>query len=256
MDPFLEWHWEDVHHRLIQYACDTLQPHLPDELWARVEERVFIESDSERMRRLIPDVHVSRVYPRPESQPAVLKEGGLAVAEPVVFELHDLEITEGYIKILDRAGGKVVTVIEFLSPTNKSGGAGQTKYLEKQAEVLCSDASLVEIDLVRTGQRVLALPHYEIPNEHRGDYLGCISPGWKRNRRELYPMPLRQRLPILPVPLRQQESRVNLDLQGLVDQAYTSGRNDRLDYGAELEPPLSAEDAAWADALLKAAGKR
>ena len=256
MDPFLERHWEDVHHRLIQYACDALQPHLPDELWARVEERVFVESDSERISHIIPDVHVSRVYPPPKSQPAELKEGGAAVAEPVVFDLHDLEITEGYIKILDRAGGKVVTVIEFLSPTNKRGGTGQTKYLEKQAEVLHSDASLVEIDLVRAGQRVLALPHYEIPIAHRGDYLACISPGWKRNRRELYPMPLRQRLPVLPVPLRQQESPVNLDLQALVDQTYTTGRYDRLDYVAELDTPLSAADAAWAEALLKTAGKR
>ena len=172
MDPFLERHWEDVHHRLIQYACDTLQPRLPNELWARVEERVFVQSDSGRQRHIVPD------------------------------------------------------------------------------------ASLVEIDLARAGQRALALPDYEIPIERRGDYLACISPGWKRNRRELYPMPLRQRLPVLPIPLRPEEPPVTLDLQALVDQAYTTGRYDRLDYETELDPPLPTEDAAWAEALLKAAGKR
>jgi hypothetical protein len=122
-------------------------------------------------------------------------------------------------------------------------------------EVLRPGASLVGIDLVRAGQRVLALPRHEIPLEHRGDYLACISPGWKRNRRELYPMPLRQRLPILPIPLRRNESPVYLDLQGLVDQAYLTGRYDRLDYGAELNPPLSTDDAVWAEALLKVASK-
>jgi hypothetical protein len=100
---------------------------------------------------------------------------------------------------------------------------------------------------------VLALPRHEIPLEHRSDYLACISPGWKRNRRELYPIPLRQRLPIS---LRRNEPPVYLDLQGLVDHAYGTGRYDRLEYGAELNPPLSADDAVWAESLLKAAGKR
>jgi hypothetical protein len=253
MDPFLEKDWEDVHQTLIIYARDAIQPHLPEDLRARAEQRVFVESDVERVRHIVPDVHVS-VYPPPKSQPAMLKEGE-AVAEPLVFESHALEISEGYIRIIDRVGGKVITVIEFLSPTNKSGGPGQNSYLEKQAEVLRSEASLVEVDLVRAGQRVLALPHYKIPAQHRGDYLACVSPGWKRSRRELYPMPLRQRLPVLPVPLRQHESPVPLDLQALVDQAYSKGRYDRLDYSLQLDPPLSAEDAAWVEALLKGAGK-
>ena len=256
MDPYLERHWEDVHHSLIQYARDTLQPQLPDDLWARVEERVFVESESERSRRIVPDVHISRVYPSPKHPPTALREGELALAEPLVFDLHEPLSTEGFIEIRERTGGKLVTVIEFLSVANKSGGAGQEKFLQKQAEVLRSDASLVEVDLVRAGQRVLALPSGEIPAQHRGDYLVCISPGWKRNRRELYPMPLRQRLPILPMPLRQPEPRVNLDLQALVDQAYATGRYDRLDYSTEPDPAWTEGDAGWARTLLEAAGRR
>src|SRR5437870_7625262 len=83
MDPYLEQHWEDVHQRLIVYACDALQPHLPEDLRARVEERVFIESESERLRHIVPDVHVSQVYPPPRTAPAMLKEGERAVAEPL-----------------------------------------------------------------------------------------------------------------------------------------------------------------------------
>jgi hypothetical protein len=245
-----------MHQTLAVYTRDAVQTRLPDDLWARAEERVFVETDAERTRHVIPDAHVARVYPPPQPPPAALREGGVTVAEPVVFELQEPLIAEGYIEIRERTGGKVITVIEFLSVANKSGGVGQEKYLEKQAEVLRSNVSLVEIDLVRTGQRVLALPHYEIPVEHRSDYLACISPGWKRNRRELYPMPLRERLPILPIPLRQNESPVLLDIQALVDQAYATGRYDRLDYCAQLDPPLSADDTAWAEALLKAAGNR
>src|SRR5437867_1905060 len=256
MDPYLERYWGDVHHRLIQYTCDELQPRLPHDLRARVEERVFVESEPERIRQVVPDVHVSQVYHAGAAGPSVLQEGAGAVAEPLVFELSNPPVTEGYIEIRERGGGKVVTVIEFLSPANKSGGTGQQKYLEKQAEVLQSDASLVEIDLARAGRRVLALPAGDIPPQHRYAYLVCISPGWKRQRRELYNLPLRQRLPVLPIPLRKHESPIKLDLQALVEQAYDAGRYDDLDYQAELDPPLGGEEAAWAEALLKGAGRR
>src|SRR6266511_1517453 len=250
MNPYLERYWGDVHHGLIQYTRDALQPCLPNDLRARVEERVFVESEPERIRQVVPDVYVSQVYHAGAAGPSVLREGDDAVAEPLVFELSNPPVTEGYIEIRERGGGKVVTVIEFLSPANKSGGTGQQKYLEKQAEVLQSDAGLVEIDLVRVGRRVLALPAEDIPPQYRGDYLVCISPGWKRQRRELYVLPLRQRLPVVPIPLRERESPVKLDLQALVEQVYDTGRYDDLDYGAELDPPLAAEDAAWAEALL------
>lgn len=255
MDPYLERHWGDLHHRLIQYSCDALQPALPGDLRARVEERVFLESDPGLMRLVVPDMHVAQVRETPAWRASMPATGGAAVAEPLVFEVHSEPITEGYLEIRERGGGKVITVIEFLSPANKLGGVGQEKYQEKQDEVLRSDASLVEIDLVRTGRRVLALPHYDIPVNHRSDYLACVSPGWKHGRRELFPMPLRQRLPVLPIPLRQHERPIPLDLQALLDHAYATGRYDDTDYRAELDPPLPAEDSAWAAELLKTAGK-
>jgi len=254
MDPYLERHWEDVHQSLAVYSRDAIQPHLPEDLWARAEQRVFVEADAERMRHIIPDLDVSRIYPPSKPHGDVLRDG-VTVTKPVVFDLHEPLIAEGYIEILERSGGKVITVIEFLSVANKSGGMGQQKYREKQAEALRSDVSLVEIDLIRAGLRVLALPHHEIPLAHRADYLACVSPGWKRNRRELYPLPLRQRLPSLPIPLRQHEAPVLLDLQAMIDQVYATGRYDRLDYSRELDPPLPASDVAWAESLLKAAGK-
>ena len=109
---------------------------------------------------------------------------------------------------------------------------------------------------MRVGRRVLALPADDIPPQNRGAYLVCISPGWKRQRRELYVLALRQRLPVVPIPLRERESPVKLDLQALVEQVYETGRYDDLDYRAELNPPLAAEDAAWAEVRLTAAGRR
>lgn len=43
MDPFLEQYWGDVHQRLITYGCDQIQAQLPQGLYARVQERVFLE---------------------------------------------------------------------------------------------------------------------------------------------------------------------------------------------------------------------
>src|SRR5437016_4854333 len=125
MDPYLEARWSDVHQSLITYARDALQLQLPEDLRARIEERVFGETEAELIRRIVPDLHVTQYYPAKANAPGVLKEGNIAVAEPMVFLLEDEELTEGYIEIRERGGGKVITIIEFLSPANKTGGEGQ-----------------------------------------------------------------------------------------------------------------------------------
>src|SRR5437899_2205577 len=195
IDPYLEAMWGDVHQRLITYAADQVGAQLPDDLRARVEERVFVETEAEQIRRIVPDVHVAQ-YPPSGASHSQLAEGGAALAEPMVFLLEDEAVTEGYIEIRERRGGKVITVIEFLSPANKAGGEGQKLYLQKQRELLHSDTNLVEIDLVRSGQRVLAFPEHRIPSEHRGDSLVCIRLrcAWSERGRALYALPLRQRL--------------------------------------------------------------
>ena len=256
LDPYLELHWGDVHHRLIQYSSDAIQPALPEDLLARVEERVYVESDAGRVRSIVPDAHVVEWHPATAGT-AVMTVNEVAVAEPACTVLEDLaEFTEGYIEIRERDGGRVVTVIEFLSPANKAGGDGTVLYLKKQTQVLRSDSSLVEIDLVRVGRRVLAVRPFQIPERVRNDYLACIRRGWLPEQRDLYAFALRAPLPILGIPLRAHEPYVPLDLQMLVDQCYRHGRYDRLDYTAEPDPPLRPDDTAWADAVLKAANKR
>ena len=63
MDPYLEAHWGDIHHRIINYACDAIQEQLPDDLFARMEERIYVRTPRELMERY-PDV---RVVERPRS---------------------------------------------------------------------------------------------------------------------------------------------------------------------------------------------
>jgi len=212
-------------------------------LRARVEERVFVEyPEPERPpRTVVPDVVLLEPPPvRP-------------VSRPMVFRMTNDPITESWIEIRDRSGNTVVTVIEFLSPANKGGGMGQELYLKKQREVLGSTANLVEVDLVRAGERVLALPKLQIPAAVWDDYLTCVSVAWDDRWIDLYPMPLREPLPVVSIPLRREDAPVPLDLQELVEQAYAAGRYDDTDYSLPPTPPLSDADAAWAAALVQAA---
>jgi hypothetical protein len=256
MDPYLEQHWRDVHHRLVTYASDQLQPRLPRDLRARVEERVYVESEAaEPQRSVYPDVRVVETRPRRGEESQAV--GVLEVSESVVIHLANEPVTEGYLQIIDVAsGGRIVTVIEFLSATNKTPGEGQDLYLRKQREVQEARASLVEVDLVRTGRWVLAVSADAIPGPYRTTYQVCVRRGWNPSEAQVYRAPLRARLPVIAVPLREKDAEAALDLQSLVDQAYHNGAYDDLDYRAELRPPLVGPDAAWVDELLRSKGLR
>jgi len=254
MDPYLEQFWRDVHHRLVIYACDQLQPGLPGGLRARVEERVFVENEAGAHCAIYPDVHVIE-HRRGPSAPAA--EGAVAVAESFMIRVADEPVTEGYLEIVEVGSGhRVVTVIEFLSPSNKVPGEGRELYLRKQKEVKAAGASLVEIDLTRGGHRPSVLPVYQIPPEHRTTYQICVHRGWESSTAEVYRAPLSARLPTIRIPLRQSDQDVPLDLQSLLDQCYRNGRYDDLNYRAALDPSLEASEEAWADALLRAQGLR
>lgn len=255
MDPYLEQHWGDVHTRLIMYAADRLQEGLPRDLRARVEERVFVESQNGSGRSIYPDIRVIEV-PVPGRTAAGGAEA-TAVAEPIIVHLPDERATQRYIEIVDvGSGNRVVTVIEVLSPSNKLAGEGQNLYLQKQQELKLGRVSLVEIDLLRGGKRVQVVSPGQIPPSHRTTYQICVRLGWQPHTPRVYAAPLRERLPVIAIPLREADEPVPLDIQALVDQAYHNGRYDDIDYRTEPDPPLNAADAQWADELLRARSLR
>ena len=63
-------------------------------------------------------------------------------------------------------------------------------------------------------------------------------------------MPLKNRLPAIRIPLRESDSPAKIDLQVLLDHAYSAGRFDDIDYSQELDPPLEVEEAAWVKSLI------
>lgn len=257
MDPYLEQFWRDIHARCIIYAADQLQARLPADLRARVEERVFVEPVFGATRSVYPDIRVVKRGRGPAAAPAVGAE--LEVAEPLVIFLPDEPVTESSIAIIDVGSGRrVVTVIEILSLSNKSPGEGQELYRRKQRELKDGQVNLVEIDLVRAGDRILSVGPSRIPASHRTPYQVCVYRATAALPcYEVYRVPLRERLPAIRIPLRPTDPDVPLDLQALIDQCYRNGGYDEdLDYEAEPDPPLDATDASWADALLRQAGRR
>jgi hypothetical protein len=255
MDPYLEQSWRDVHARLIIYSCDELQGQLPDDLYARVEERIVLESGETLHQARYPDVRVVE-YPH-GGLSSFSAAAGVAVAEPVRIHYAIEPVTETYIEIIDAGTGHhVVTVIEFLSLSNKFPGAPQEQYKRKQEELRQGKVSLVEIDLLRAGHRALSLPASNIPIELRTTYQVCVRRGWESDFCEIYPVPLQGRLPIMRIPLRQTDADARLDLQAVIDQAYRNGRYHTINYRVAAEPPLEGPDADWAHQLLREAGKR
>jgi hypothetical protein len=143
MDPYLEAHLRDLHARLIIYACNALQGVLPTPLRARVEESVLLETPKGIVDHpLFPDVRVVEYTSKRSLQ--TRPESGVAVAEPLLVDAGPESVTETFLEIIDReSGNRVVTVIDFLSPTNKSPGPNREQYLREQHEVCSSDANLV-----------------------------------------------------------------------------------------------------------------
>lgn len=252
-DPYLEAHWRDVHTRLMVYSVDAIQEQLPGDLFARVEEGVEIDSDAQ-IRTVSPDVQVV------ESTTGWSGSGTattIAVAEPMVLPV-DEPITERHIEICDRSsGGRVVSAIEFLSPTNKTPGEGREQYKRKQREYLGGGVNLVEIDLIRSGQHTISMPQRSIPKDRRTGLYCCIRRADNPGLAHVYDIALNRPLPPIAIPLRPTDQDIRLDLQSLLTQAYDRGRYAAtIDYAEDPDPLLPPNAARWADELLRATGRR
>ena len=189
--------------------------------------------------------------PTPMSIVATATETVVVEADtPVRVAVTPTEYREPFVEIVHTAGDEVVTVIELLSPANKSPGEGYRLYRRKQGEVLNSAAHLIEIDLLSEG-----LPTVAITEEVRADlephrYLVCVNRKPERYQFELYPVPLQRRLPRIGVPLREPDPDVVLDLQAVFVRCYnTGGYADFVDYRQPPPVSLADEESAWIEEL-------
>src|SRR4051812_34613191 len=121
MDPFLEDEklWPAFQHQLVHCLYQILLPGLMDRYRARVNQRHYFSEQ--------------------------------ALFTSIVREEH----LEQYIEIRQRVDGRLVTLIDVVSPTNKTTNVGRQAYLDKRKEGRTQNSNLVEIDLVLQGQSLL-----------------------------------------------------------------------------------------------------
>lgn len=255
MDPYLEDPdlWLDVHHWLISMSAEQLQPQVtPRGYYVAVEQRVWLESPEKSM---YPDLSVEERRPPPSKN--LEREAVLLVDEPVLLPLEEVERREWYLNIHELGSQRLITGIEFVSPSNKSRTESREQYLRKRRKFAQAGINLVEVDLLRAGRPLLRLPPAVLrPRPRVPRYLiNIIRPG--SSDYEFYPVPIRQRLPRVRIPLKTGEPDAVLDLQAALARAYDAGAYAlRIDYNQPPVPPLRGDDASWADALLVAAGLR
>jgi hypothetical protein len=257
-DPYLQGYWRDVHQSMVVYTRDYLRAQLPADLRVRVEERVFLEAEDDGVPRsgsYVPDVSVIE-WPRPRSGATTTIEQ--AVAEPLKIRYPFEPLTEGYIEIRDASsGGRLVTSIEFTSPTNKAPGKGADSFRKKQQDCRNANVSVVEIDLIRGGEHILMVPVERIPLNRRDPPFACVFEAWNQIDLLFYAISIQQRLPAIRIPLRQTDKQARLDIQAIFDQAYLNGDYGAdIDYSVDPDVSLTPDERQWLDAHLRAQGLR
>lgn len=248
MDPYTEARhlWKGIHTQLIgELSTHLLPPLLAPTYYVDVEPSLQVRSN----QNLFPDMQVLAVHRTPTQKPSGF---ALPVAEatmqlttlPESDEEEDEE--ESAIFIREAGSEQLVTVIEVLSYSNKTRGIHKrTSYLAKRRDLLESGIHLVEIDLLRWGQRVVrALP--EQP------YHILITRADEQPQGRVWSFGFDTVIPNTPLPLIGDEY-VPLPLQTAYTTIYQA-RNfrNRLDYTVDPEPPLTVTERTFIQQRLAA----
>ncbi len=257
MNPYLEAQglWPDVHTRLMNVFAEQLSSALAPKYVAELETQIVIErvvdDDDWEASVVLPDVTVTRPETPSGAQWAAESSAvdtAIAAAPLRLVVPMDTPTRLVTLHIRRREPDRLVTVIELLSPVNKRPGDGRQDYLKKRAAYLRSSVNFIEIDLLRRWPRMPfggRMPDLA--------YLAAVCDMRKRPECDVWPIGLRDPLPVLPVPLLHPDPPVSLDMGQALRTAYRRARYDlRIDYDAPPPPPpLSPEDEAWVTSLLE-----
>ena len=214
MDPYLESDnlWPSFQHHFVNCLYQVLLPGLVDRYKARVHQRNYVSEQ--------------------------------ALFTSVVRE----EQHEEYIEIRQRKEAKLVTLVEVVSPANKTTPEGRQAYLDKRREGRTLSANLVEIDLVLQGQPLLDYSRDGLPD---WDYAVTVTRAHQPERYEIYTATLQKRLPRFRLPLASDDRDTVVDLQAVFTRCYDQADfASKIDYKRDPSASLSVEDQGWLEQLL------
>jgi hypothetical protein len=252
MDPYIEQPdlFPDFQQNLIVAIKAALQTKLRPRYAVLGRNRIFVvESDKANTPIILP-----ALSPGGSRQPTA---SGMASDIPAVFELTRDEIRQPFVEIVEPAfDNRVVTVIEVLDPHNKQRGVGRQIYRENREANWASKANLVEIDLLREGSPTVRVSTTRLETLRPWHYLTAVSRRWPA-RQEVYAVPLQRRLPRIAVPVDADENDIVLDLQAVFTRCWDDGPYpDLLNYEGPPPGTWTADELAWCDTQLQAAGYR
>jgi hypothetical protein len=215
MDPFLEDEkiWSVFHHQFVTCLYQILLPSLVDRYRARIAQRNYVIEQ--------------------------------ALFTSIVREEHH----EEYIEVRQRSDGRLVTLIDTVSPANKTAPDGRKAYLDKRRDARTEAASLVEIDLILQGQPTLDYSRDGLPD---WDYAVTVTRATQPERFEIYTATLQKRLPRFRLPLAADDRDTVLDLQAAFARCYDQGGfAAMIDYHRDPATSLDDDDRKWLCDLLK-----
>lgn len=217
MDPYLEHPklWPAFQHQLLACLYQILLPGLVDRYRARVGNRTYVSE------------------------------------MPLFTSIIREEYTEEFIEIRTRTDNRLVTLLEVVSPANKTTQAGRQAYLDKRKEAANQKAGIVEIDLVLQGKPTLTYSRDGLPEF---DHAVSVTRATAPDRYEIYTATIQKRLPKFKLPLAPDDRDALLDLQAAFARAYDlGGFGTLIDYKGSPPPDVPLTDAykTWIIDLLK-----
>ena len=214
MDPYLEAEelWSSFQHQMALCLYQILLQGLGDRYRARVCQRLY------------------------QTQQALFTS--------IVHAEH----SEDYIEIRQKNDSRLVTLVEIVSPTNKTTNEGRVAYLEKRRQGRSNGASIVEIDLVLAGKPLLDYSRESLPE---WNYVVTVTRNTQPDRYEIYTSTLRKALPRFRLPLASDERDTIFDLHTAFTRCYDQGGfAERIDYQKDPHARLEEEDRLWLRELL------
>lgn len=252
MDPYIEdtEKWPGFHAKLAGEITAQLNPRIGPKYYADVEiQSVPFGIEIDVSGPIKPDVSVFEpldIAPEPVLATVVTAPLIAPVIRPAPASVRLYSV-----RIYRTRTSEVVTAIEILSPYNKrSHSMGLEQYRQKRAQLLVSRVHLVELDLLRGGER----PGEELNDPPLDtDYILLVNRARYERMSEIWPVALNEPLPLIPVPLLPPDPDVTLDLNAAIREVYTrSGYEWRIQYGQAVPPPpLRPAIQAWVKQLLE-----
>lgn len=236
MDPYLEAPeiWRGFHHLLADEIITQLNAVLSPRYYADVEVRTVLEEVGVATTKTVyPDAAVLETgAAMPSSATAVAIPAAPVQRLAMLPEEHKIRT----VQVRETTTDTLVTAIEILSPVNKRG-EGLYLYRAKRKSLLRTDVHLIELDLLRGGER----PGWEVKEPPLVcEYMVLVNRAFcgDMRRSDIWPVALDAPLPLCPVPLLPPDADVPLALGEVLAQVYQrAAYARRIDYTLPVPPP-------------------